>query len=64
MTQPIPLERPEFEQVFNSKHLWALDKNELKIDNQMKRIVMLNFFLVRFIRLVKKHSLRLNKKFI
>ncbi len=39
MTQPIPSERPEFEQIFNSKHLWALDKNELKIDNQMKRII-------------------------
>ncbi len=39
MTQPIPSNRHKFEQIFNSKHLWALDKNELKIDNQMKRII-------------------------
>jgi hypothetical protein len=39
MTQPIPSDRPKFEEIFNSKHLWALDKNELKIDNQMKRII-------------------------
>ena len=39
MTQPIPSDRPEFEQIFNFKHLWALDKDEPKIDNQMKRII-------------------------
>jgi hypothetical protein len=39
MTQFIPSKRPKFEQIFNSKHLWALNKNELKIDNQMKRII-------------------------
>jgi hypothetical protein len=39
MTQPIPSKRPNFEQIFNSKYLWTLDKNELKIDNQMKRII-------------------------
>jgi hypothetical protein len=39
MTQPNPLKRPKFEEIFYSKHLWALDKNELKIDNQMKRII-------------------------
>jgi hypothetical protein len=39
MTQSITSKRPKFEEIFNSKHLWALDKNELKIDNQMKRII-------------------------
>ena len=39
MTHSIPSKRSKFEQIFNSKHLWALDKNELKIDNQMKRII-------------------------
>jgi hypothetical protein len=39
MTQPIPSNRPKFEQIFNSKDLWALDKNELIIDNKMKCII-------------------------
>jgi hypothetical protein len=39
MTQNIPSNRPKFEEIFNSKRLWALDKNELKIDNQMKSII-------------------------
>jgi hypothetical protein len=39
MAQPIPWDRPDFEEIFNSKHLWALDKNELKIDNKMKGII-------------------------
>ncbi len=39
MTQPTSSKRPKFEEIFSSKHLWALDKNEIKIDNQMKRII-------------------------
>jgi hypothetical protein len=37
MTQPTSSKRPKFEQIFSSKHLWALD--EIKIDNQLKRII-------------------------
>jgi hypothetical protein len=39
MTQSIPSKRPQFEEIFNSKHLWALYKNEFEIVNQMKRII-------------------------
>jgi hypothetical protein len=39
MTQPTSSKRPKFEEIFNSKHLWALDKNEFKIVNQMKLII-------------------------
>jgi hypothetical protein len=39
MTHSIPSNRSKFEEIFSSKNLWALDKNELKIDNQIKCII-------------------------
>ncbi len=36
MTQPIPYKRLNCEEILQSKHLWALDKNELIIDDHMR----------------------------
>ncbi len=39
MTQSIPSNRSKFEEIFNSKHMWALDKNEFEIKDEL-RIVL------------------------
>jgi RCC1 and BTB domain-containing protein len=39
MTQPNPSKRPNCDQILDSQHLWALDKNEFQINDEMKHIL-------------------------
>ena len=33
------LSRPNCEQILQSEHLWALDKNELRINHELRRVL-------------------------
>jgi hypothetical protein len=39
MTNLIPSKRPNCEEILESKHLWALDKNEFQINDELRQIL-------------------------
>jgi hypothetical protein len=39
MTKSILFKRPNCEEILDSKHLWALDKNELTINDDLKHVI-------------------------
>jgi hypothetical protein len=39
MTQPNPIKRPNCNEILKLKHLWALEKNEIKIVDEMQRVL-------------------------
>ncbi len=39
MTQFLPEERPDCEEILNTRHLWSLGKNEFTIDGEMKKLI-------------------------
>jgi hypothetical protein len=39
MTQPNPSKRPNCDEILDSQHLWALDKNEFQINDEIKDIL-------------------------
>jgi hypothetical protein len=39
MTRSIPIDRPNCKQILESKHLWALDKNELEINDELSGLL-------------------------
>jgi hypothetical protein len=39
MTRSIPIDRPNCKQILESKHLWALDNNELEISDELRRVL-------------------------
>jgi hypothetical protein len=39
LTQPIPYKRPNCEEILESKDKWALGKNELIIENELRDVL-------------------------
>jgi hypothetical protein len=39
MTKLIPSKRPNCKEILESKHLWALDKNEFEINDELRHVL-------------------------